>query len=246
MLGHKTFSHSKEDLLRIIDHTNLNPNATEAQINQLCDEAIRYGFGAVCVAPSRVAVVADMLARAGGSDIAIASVVGFPHGNTLTKVKEFETKEVIAQGATEIDMVMAIGQFGSGDYDTVQSDINKVVKVAEKDGIVVKVILETYLLGEETKIRKACQLAVDAGAAFVKTSTGFSISEKNDPDAIDKKLRAVKIMVDEVSAGIGVKAAGGISNLLTALKFRKAGATRLGCSSSVEIAKELAADSADK
>lgn len=234
--------HSKEDLLKAIDHTNLNPNATAKQIHQLCEEAIRYGFGAVCVAPSRVGDAVDKLANAGGSAITVASVVGFPHGNTLMEVKEFETKRVIARGASEIDMVMAIGQFESGDYDSVQTDIERVVRVAENQKAFVKVILETYLLAEEAKIRKACRIAVEAGAAFVKTSTGFLIAEKNDPDSNSRKLRAVEVMCDEVSEGVGVKAAGGISNLSTALMFRKAGASRLGCSSSVEIAKELGAE----
>ena len=230
-----------KDLLKAIDHTNLNPDATTEQIQQLCDEAIQYGFGAVCVAPSRTKIAADKVSVSRKSKIHVASVVGFPHGNSLTEVKALETKEVMSLGASEIDMVMAIGHFLDGDYETVYDDINRVVRVAERGRSIVKVILETYLLREESKIRKACDLAVKAGAKFVKTSTGFLVAEKNDQGAQGLKLEAVKIMRKQVVHTIGVKAAGGISDLDAALRFLDAGASRLGCSSSVNIARELVA-----
>lgn len=232
---------SKRDLLKTIDHTNLNPDATQEQIDQLCEEAIRYGFGAVCVAPSRVGQAARNLASAGSSAIAVASVVGFPHGNTLTEVKEFETAKAIERGASEVDMVMAIGQFESNDYETVYSDIAGVVRVAERHETTVKVIIESYLLSEEAKIRKACKIAKEAGADYVKSSTGFLTAEKLDPESKSRKLLAIEIMRKEVGLDIGVKAAGGISNLSDALEFLEAGASRLGCSSSVAIANELGA-----
>ena len=218
-------------LASMIDHTALKPDVTRDQIVQLCMEAIQFRFGAVCVAPAWVELVRETLVN---SSVRIATVIGFPHGNTLSAVKAFEAMQAIERGAHELDMVIAVGVLKSGDRNAVIHDIRSVVEAARaRYGTLVKVILETALLTDAEKVL-ACQLSELAGANFVKTSTGFA-----DGGAT---LDDVALLRRTVGNRLGVKAAGGIKNLSTALAMIEAGANRLGCSSSVSVMKEFFAE----
>lgn len=205
----------------LIDHTNLKPDATEKDIAKLCREAADWNFFSVCVNSSNVAPARRFLQ---GTQVKICSVVGFPLGAGITAAKSFEAELAAADGAAEIDMVINIGALKDGNNSYVKSDISEVVKAVP--GCVVKVILETSLLNKEEKER-GCLLAVEAGAHFVKTSTGFSTGGATISD--------VKLMRYAVGANFGVKASGGIRDLQTADAMIKAGANRLGTSASVII-----------
>ncbi|MCH4167428.1 MAG: deoxyribose-phosphate aldolase [Megasphaera sp.] len=209
------------DISSCIEHTNLKPEATPADIEQLCREAREYHFGAVCVNSSYVQLAHHLLA---GSTVHISCVVGFPLGAMATKSKAAETAEAVASGADEIDMVMSIGRAKAGDWDYVTDDIRQVVTAAA--GHAVKVILETGLLTENEKVR-ACQAAVAAGAAFVKTSTGFGHGGAVIAD--------VQLMKRTVGGNARIKASGGIRDYATAAAMLAAGADRLGTSSGVSI-----------
>jgi deoxyribose-phosphate aldolase len=208
-------------LAKYIDHTLLKPDATAAEIERLCEEAKTYGFAAVCVNSGRVGVCSRHLH---GSGVKVCAVVGFPLGAMLAEAKADETRRAVAAGADEIDMVIGIGALKDGQDDLVQEDIRRVVSAAY--GRLVKVIIETCLLTDEEKER-ACRLAVRAGAAFVKTSTGFSKGGAT--------LADVALMRCVVGPDIGVKAAGGIRDYATAVAMIEAGATRLGCSAGIAI-----------
>lgn len=210
----------------LIDHTLLAPQAGPGQVEQLCREATEYGFKAVCVHAWHVKRAASALQ---GSWVLPITVVGFPHGASLSAVKAFEAAQAVAVGALEIDMVLNAGALVSGDSEFVAQDIAAVVQAVP--GVPVKVILETCLLSDEQK-RLACVLAREAGAAFVKTSTGFGSKGATCED--------VRLMRETVGAGMGVKASGGIRNLATALELIRAGADRIGTSSSVGIVLEEA------
>lgn len=212
-------------LARKIDHTLLKPEATKEQIEKLCDEAKTYRFYSVCVNPSWVETATELLK---GTDVKVCTVIGFPLGATTTEVKREETKDAIAKGATEVDMVIPVGKLKSGQVEAVKMDIAAVVEAA-KDQALVKVIIETSLLTEEEKV-KACQLAVEAGADYVKTSTGFSTGGATVED--------IRLMRQTVGPDIGVKASGGIRDLKTANAMIEAGASRIGASSSVAIVSE--------
>ncbi|WP_456365346.1 deoxyribose-phosphate aldolase [Thermococcus sp.] len=214
-----------EELARYIDHTNLRPYATREDIMKLCDEAIEYNFYAVCVNPYRVKLAKDYL-REKKADVKVASVIGFPLGATSTEVKVFEAERALEDGADELDMVINIGALKDRDYDYVKGDIEEVVKVAHERGAKVKVIIETCYLTEEEKV-KACELAKEAGADFVKTSTGFGTGGATVED--------VRLMRRVVGPDMGVKAAGGIRTFQKAVEMIEAGANRIGASSSVKI-----------
>jgi len=220
-----------DQLAIMIDHTALKPETTAGQVVQLCEEARHFGFAAACVAPAWVPLAVKTLA---GNSVKVASVAGFPHGNTVTDVKTFEAHYAIQEGAQEIDMVIHAGALKSGDIDAVFEDIFLVTAVARHSGdIVVKVILETALLTEDEKVL-VCQLAEKAGADFVKTSTGFAAAGATVAD--------VALMRRVVGDRLGVKAAGGIRDLATARAMIAAGATRLGSSASVAIMQALQAE----
>ncbi len=217
-----------QELARYFDHTVLKPDATAEDILLLCDDARKWEFAAVCVAPDWVALAVDMLK---GSGVAVASVAGFPHGNTLPQIKALETQMVLEAGAEEVDMVMAIGQAKAGAWDKVESDIRGVVEAARrKPGAIVKVIFENALLTKD-EIQKACLVCSAASAHYVKTSTGFAASGATLDD--------VRLMRRAANPRLGVKAAGGIRDLDTALAMIEAGATRLGSSASVKILEEF-------
>jgi deoxyribose-phosphate aldolase len=211
------------NLAHMIDHTLLKPDVTPEKIAQLCIEAKKYNFASVCVNPANVKLCSDLLR---GSSVKVCSVVGFPFGATLTDIKVLETQLVIQQGASEIDMVINIGALKSGDSKLVAQDIRAVVVTAHAAGAIVKVILETALLTDEEKVI-ASLLAKEAGADFVKTSTGFSGGGATVHD--------VALMRSVVGPEMGVKAAGGIHTREDAENMIKAGATRIGASAGIKI-----------
>ena len=218
---------SPAQLAAFIDHTLLKPDASLAQIEQLCAEAREHHFFSVCVNGSWVEAARHFL---DGSDVKVASVVGFPLGAMSGDVKRFETEVAIDDGAHEIDVVLNIARLKAGDDKYVFREICDVVEAADER--TVKVILETCLLTDEEKIR-ACKLVVESGAHFVKTSTGFSTSGATIAD--------VKLMRETVGAKFGVKASGGVRDAQTALAMIAAGATRIGTSNGITIVKGLAA-----
>ncbi|MDD5016916.1 MAG: deoxyribose-phosphate aldolase [Eubacteriales bacterium] len=214
--------YSPKNLAKYIDHTLLKPDATVEQVQSICEEAKQYRFASVCVNPGYIKYVSEQLS---GSIVAVCSVIGFPLGATLPGIKAKEANAVIALGATEVDMVIDIGAAKSGDWELVQSDIEAVTRTA-KGGAIVKVIIETCLLTQEEKVR-ACLAAKDAGADFVKTSTGFSTGGATAED--------VRLMRETIGPDMGVKASGGIRDYHSAVAMLKAGATRLGTSAGVRI-----------
>jgi len=213
----------------LIDHTILKPGATRNDVVKICREARQYGFASVCVNPYWVPLVRAELA---GSAVKVCTVVGFPLGATSTEAKVAETAVAVRVGATEIDMVINIGALRSGDQDAVRQDIRQVVQTAHEAGAIVKVILETALLDDAQKAT-ACTLAKQAGADFVKTSTGFSTSGATAHD--------VALMRGVVGPGMGIKAAGGIRTLSDLRAMTAAGATRIGASASIKIVEATAA-----
>jgi len=215
------------ELARYIDHTLLRPDATYAQIDKLCAEAAQYGFASVCVNPCHVKRCAGNLR---GATVRVCTVVGFPLGATTGETKALEARRAIREGAREIDMVINVGALKSGDDETVEQDIRRVVEACKDGGAICKVIIETALLTDEEKSR-ACQAARRARADFVKTSTGFS-TRGATPEDVALMAAAVK------GAKMGVKASGGIRSLEEARQMIRAGATRLGVSAGVRIMQE--------
>lgn len=211
------------DIAKLIDHTLLAPDATRERVARLCQEARECGFASVCVNPGWVKVAAQLLE---GSQVKVCTVIGFPLGATTTWTKVMETRDAIANGADEVDMVLNIGALKSGDEDWVREDIASVVKAA--DGRVVKVILETGLLTDKEKV-KASLLAKEAGAGFVKTCTGFGPGSATVED--------IALLRKTVGKEMGVKASGGVKDYETARRMIEAGANRIGTSSGVNIVK---------
>jgi deoxyribose-phosphate aldolase len=216
------------ELNRMIDHTLLKPEASAADIKQLCDDAKRYNFYSACINTHWVLLVARELK---GSEVKVCSIAGFPLGAVDSEVKAFEAKRAVRAGAHEIDMVMNIGALKSGEPDFVREDIARVVKACG-ESIIVKVIIEAAVLTDDEKVR-ACKLVIEAGAHFVKTSTGFGPPGAN--------VRDVEIMRRAVGPDFGVKASAGIRTAAAALDLVRAGATRIGSSASVAIMEELKA-----
>lgn len=214
-------------LLAAIEHTNLRPEAGERAVIRLCAEAVRWGLGGVCVHPAYVAAAARELR---GTGVRVVTVAGFPLGANRPDVKAREAAAAAADGAQEIDMVMNIGRFKEGDHRAVRDDMAAVVRAA---GIPVKVILECALL-TPGEMARACRLAEEAGARFVKTSTGFGPGGAT--------LEAVQVLRAAVGDRLGVKAAGGIRSLAEARLFLAAGANRIGTSRGADIAAALAAE----
>jgi deoxyribose-phosphate aldolase len=210
-------------LAKMIDHTLLKPDATQQEIAQLCFEARKHEFASVCVNPTWVELCAQLLK---GSPVKVCTVIGFPLGATSSETKAFETETAIRQGATEIDMVINIGALKARDLETVARDIRGVVNAAHAHGIIVKVIIETALLTDEEKTL-ASLLSKEAGADFVKTSTGFAGGGATVHD--------VELMRKTVGPQMGVKASGGVRTFEDADAMIKAGATRIGASAGVKI-----------
>jgi deoxyribose-phosphate aldolase len=213
----------EQRIAAMIDHTLLKPDATPDLIAQLCYEARKYHFASVCVNPTHVKLCAELLK---GSPVKVCTVIGFPLGATAPDVKAFESQKAIDEGATEIDMVINIGALKANDYDLVARDIRGVVNTSHSQDALVKVILETSLLTREEKIA-ACLLSKEAGADFVKTSTGFGGGGATVED--------VALMRRVVGPEMGVKASGGVRDYEDARKMVEAGATRIGASAGVKI-----------
>lgn len=209
---------------KIIDHTVLKADTPLETVKRICDEAMEYGFASVCINPCHVAYCADYLKD---SDVNVCTVIGFPLGANTSAVKAFETKDAIANGADEIDMVMNIGALKDKNYDLVRDDVKAVVEAA--NGTLVKVILETCLLTED-EIKKACELCVEAKADYVKTSTGFSTRGATIED--------VRIMKEAVHGKAKVKAAGGVRTPEDMVKIVAAGADRIGTSAGCSLVKK--------
>lgn len=218
--------HSGAEIANMIDHTLLKPDSTKEQIINLCKEAKEYQFATVCVNPYWVPTVTQELK---GSEVGITTVIGFPLGSTSTTTKMSETRDAIHAGATEIDMVINIGELKSGNDEAVRKDIEGVVLAANK-AAVIKVIIETGYLTNEEK-QKACKLSKEAGADFVKTSTGFGPGSATPED--------IALMREAVGPEMGVKASGGVRDLETANNVIAAGANRIGTSSGKEIVQGL-------
>ena len=210
------------ELNRMIDHTILKPEATEAAVQKIIDEAKEYNFFSVCINPCWVAFASEQLAD---TDVAVCTVIGFPLGANTPEVKAYEAADAIKNGANEVDMVINIGALKSQQYDHVRQDIQGIVDAA-KGKALVKVIIETALLTDEEKV-KACELAKEAGADFVKTSTGFSTG--------GAKVADIRLMRETVGPDMGVKASGGVHNAEEALAMIEAGATLIGASTGVAI-----------
>ena len=211
------------DYNKLIDHTNLKQDAQEADIIKLCDEAKEHHFASVCVNPNYVSLCKERLA---GSDVKVCTVIGFPLGQTTTTAKIDETKDAIFEGADEIDMVINVSWIKDKRYDKVLYEIQRLKRYCHDR--ILKVILETCLLSDE-EIVKACEIAKEAGADFVKTSTGFSKGGAT--------VHAVELMRKTVGPDMGVKASGGIKTKEDMIKMVEAGANRIGTSSGVELVK---------
>jgi len=215
--------HFDKNIAGMIDHTLLKPDATVDQVERLCSEAKQYGFASVCINPSYVKLCAKLLRD---TAVKVCTVVGFPLGATSSESKAFEAEKAIQDGAREIDMVINVGRLKSGDYPYVESDIASVVRAGKRRGVLTKVIIETGLLTDEEKV-KACLLAKNAGANFVKTSTGFSKGGATVGD--------IALMRRVVGPSIGVKASGGVRTQEDARALIESGADRIGASASVMI-----------
>lgn len=210
------------EMLKHVDHTLLTQTATWEEIRQICEEAMNYKTASVCIPPSYVKQAAEYMQ----GKIPVCTVIGFPNGYMTTKTKEFETKDAIANGAEEIDMVINIGWLKDKKYDLIQEEIRILKAACGKR--VLKVIIETCLLTEEEKI-KMCELVTNAGADYIKTSTGFSTAGATFDD--------IKLFAEHIGDDVKMKAAGGISTLEDAEKFLTLGADRLGTSRMIKLVK---------
>ena len=213
---------SKNTVLKHVDHTLLLQTATWDEIRQICDDAIKYQTASVCIPPCYVKQAYEYME----GRMAVCTVIGFPNGNTTTGTKEFETKDAIANGASEIDMVINIGWLKEKKYDLIEEEI-RTLKEACGDRIL-KVIIETCLLTDEEKV-KMCQIVTDAGADYIKTSTGFSNAGATFDD--------IALFAKHIGPSVKMKAAGGISSMEDAEKFLSLGADRLGTSRIIKIVK---------
>lgn len=221
------------DWASLIDHTLLKPEASESDIRKLCEEAAKFGFASVCVNPAWVKKASEFLR---GTNVPVCTVIGFPLGATLSDVKAYEVRRAIFNGAREVDMVINVGALKSGDDCTVEDDIRAVAEAAHENGVLCKVIIETALLTDDEKVR-ACIASKNAGADFVKTSTGFAKGGATVDD--------VALMRRTVGSALGVKASGGVKGIEDARAMFEAGATRIGASVGVKIAQEASGVKSD-
>lgn len=217
---------TSKDIAKMIDHSLLNPKMTKQDILDGCEIAKKYDVASVCVKPSFVEVAGESLK---GTDVLLSTVIGFPHGSNLTKIKVCESKVALEQGCKELDMVLDIGKLLGGEYDYVEADIKAVCDISHEHGAIVKVILENAYLDEKL-IDKACRICEKAGADFVKTSTGYAPTGAT--------LKDLRIMRAAVSDKVQVKAAGGVRTLDSALKVRAVGTTRFGCTATAAVVEE--------
>ncbi|MEY4018754.1 MAG: hypothetical protein RLZZ590_54 [Actinomycetota bacterium] len=224
----KTYrGYTLQQVAKTIDHSILKPDFTYADVLAGAELALKYETASYCIRPMDVARAAGLLA---GSSVAVCTVIGFPHGSSTTATKAFEAQDAIANGATEIDMVLNVSALLSGDYDYVEADIRAVVDVSHARGASVKVIFETAFLNDEL-IVKACELTERAGGDYVKTSTGFAIEGAT--------LHNVKLMKATVGDRLKVKSSGGVRTLDQLLDYMDAGVTRSGCSATAQVLDEF-------
>lgn len=222
------------DIAKMIDHSILHPTMTDEDLKRECDTALRYNVASVCVKPYAVEQAKKYLA---GSDVKTGCVIGFPHGNSKTIVKIFETEQACIDGAEEIDMVVNLGKVLSGDWKYVEDEINAVTKVCHSHNAIIKVIFETdYITSDEDKIR-LCKICTSANTDFVKTSTGYGFVKKENGDYNYKgaTINDIKLMRKNSGPKVQVKCAGGVRTLDDLLKMREAGATRSGATATAAI-----------
>lgn len=217
------------DIAKMLDHSTLQPFLTEADIRKGCELALKYDCASVCARPCDVPILAEMLK---GSDVKVCTVIGFPHGAHETAIKVAEAKLALEEGCQELDMVLNIGRMIAGDEAAVRDEIRQIADLAHESGAILKVILETCYLTDEQKI-VACRLSEEAGADFVKTSTGYGSKGCTIDD--------LKLMRAAVSANVRVKGSGGIRDLDTVLSARAVGASRCGVSATAKIMEEAEA-----
>jgi len=222
----KNMEYTCEDIAKMIDHSLLRPELTDEDIAQGCETAKKYNVATVCCGPSSVALAKQYLE---GSSVKVTTVVGFPNGYSKTETKVFEAEQAIKDGAVELDMVVNIGKLLSRDFGYVNSDIKAVADAAHSQNVLLKVILENYYLSDEL-IETGCKLAEEAGADFVKTSTGFA--------AGGATIENLELMRKSVSDKVQIKAAGGVRDLDMALKVRAVGCTRFGATRTETIIEE--------
>lgn len=213
---------NSKDILKYVDHTLLSQTASWEEIKELCDDAVKYGTASVCIPPSYVKQVKDYVQ----DKMAVCTVIGFPNGYATTAVKVFETQDAVKNGADEIDMVINLGWVKDRNYEEVKEEIRQIKQACQ--GRILKVIIETCLLTEEEKI-EMCRVVTDAGADFIKTSTGFSKAGAT--------LEDIRLFKEHIGNGVKMKAAGGISSLKDAEDFLSLGALRLGTSRIVKLIK---------
>ena len=218
---------NNKEILTKCDHTLLKQTATWDEIKAICDDGMQYETASICIPPCYVKQAVDYIKQCGKS-LCVCTVIGFPNGSNTTQTKVFETQDAIANGAEEIDMVINIGQLRAGNYDYVRNEIKEIKDAC--NGKILKVIIETSLLTKDEKI-KMCEIVGQAGADFIKTSTGFSTSGATFED--------IELFAKHIDANIKIKAAGGISSLEDAQQFINLGASRLGTSKVVTIVKDL-------
>lgn len=230
------------NVVSLIDHAVLSPTQTSADVRSACEMAVRLGIASVCVKPSYVALTTELLA---GSKVLPSTVIGFPHGGTSRAAKVAETIRACEQGAKEVDMVVNIGRVLEGDWTYVGDDIASVVEAAKKGGAITKVIFETGLLPNDDIKRKLCELSEAAGAAFVKTSTGFGFVKDASGNLVSTgaTVADITLMRATCTPAVQVKASGGIRSYEDAIRMVEAGATRLGTSATEAIAKGASGDS---
>lgn len=224
--------HSKQELAATIDHAVLKPNQTEDDVRNAAKMCLEYGVASLCVRPCDIKLAAKLLH---GSSVKVSCVLSFPHGDDTTGTKVFQARQAIIDGAQEIDMVMNIGQFLSGNFEYVLNDIKAVVAEAHASGVIVKVIQESCYLSLD-EVTKACELSLEAGADYVKTSTGFGPSSAT-PEIID-------VMVKTVGGKMGIKASGGIRTWEQAVGYLEQGATRLGIGATQTVLEGETSDNA--
>jgi deoxyribose-phosphate aldolase len=230
------------NVVSLIDHAVLSPTQTSADVRSACEMAVRLGIASVCVKPSYVALTTELLA---GSKVLPSTVIGFPHGGTSRAAKVAETMRACEQGAKEVDMVVNIGRVLEGDWTYVGDDIASVVAAAKQSGAITKVIFETGLIPTDDIKRKLCELSEAAGAAFVKTSTGFGFVKDAAGNLVSTgaTVADITLMRATCSPAVHVKASGGIRSYEDAIRMVQAGATRLGTSATEAIGKGAAGDS---
>ncbi len=220
-------TYSLDDLAQLVDHTNLHPDVTRADLERLCDEARRHHFKAVCVNSAQVAFASGLLE---GTDVHVGATVGFPLGQTSVATKVFETKDALSRGANEIDYVVNLTEVKAANWDYVRDEMKAIVDACNEAQVTSKVIFENCLLAQDEKIR-LCEIASEVKPTFVKTSTGFSTGGATVED--------VRLMREHVDPSVKVKAAGGIRRADDLLDMVRAGAERIGCSASIAIIEEI-------